>query len=302
MTTETKVGAFVLVSALIFTSMVVYLANAQFHRGSVPYRTYLRYAGGLEPGAPVLFGGIKVGRVTGVSPWQSDPTRIEILMELKEGTPVNGNSVAKLGSVSVVSEPALQVSTGSNDAPRIPAGGAIPSQETISFDEIAAKLSAVAGNANELMDQVRGELGGVSHDARQLLQNVNSLTADERPKIDRIANQIVALTKHADDTVENLKPVIAHADTAIQNINGTVEDARKPLQTDLSELQNTLLQAKALLADVQVLIRANDSKVDDTMENLRDATDNLDQLTNELKQRPWSLVRVKQPKARQVPQ
>ena len=26
-----------------------------------PYRTYLRYAGGLEPGADVLFGGIKVG-------------------------------------------------------------------------------------------------------------------------------------------------------------------------------------------------------------------------------------------------
>ncbi len=302
MTTETKVGAFVLASAMIFTSVVVYLATAQFHRGSVPYRTYLRYAGGLEPGAPVLFGGIKVGRVTGVAPWQSDPTRIEILMELKEGTPVNGNSVAKLGSVSVVSEPALQVSTGSNDAARIPAGGAIPSQETISFDEIAAKFSAVAGNGNELMDQVRGELGGVSHDARQLLQNVNSLTADERPKIDRIANQVVVLTKHADDTIENLKPVIAHADTALQNINGTVEDARKPLQTDLSELQNTLLQAKSLLADVQGLVRANDSKVEDTMENLRDATDNLDQLTNELKQRPWSLVRVKQPKARQVPQ
>jgi len=67
-------------------------------------------------------------------------------------------------------------------------------------------------------------------------------------------------------------------------------------------LQTTLQQAKALLADVQVVVRANDYKIDDTMENLRMATDNLDQLTDSLKQRPWSLIRIKQPKERMVPQ
>jgi hypothetical protein len=69
----------------------------------------------------------------------------------------------------------------------------------------------------------------------------------------------------------------------------------------LVDLQNTLLQAKALLADMQVMVRANDYKIDDTMENLRTATDNLDQLTDSLKQRPWSLIRIKQPKGREVP-
>ena len=52
---------------------------------------------------------------------------------------------------------------------------------------------------------------------------------------------------------------------------------------------------------MQVIVRANDSKIDDTVENLREVTDNLNQFTNSLKQRPWSLVRVKQPEDRQVP-
>ena len=47
-------------------------------RGQVTYNTHLRYAGGLAPGAGVLFGGIKVGQVTAVRPWSEDPTRIEI--------------------------------------------------------------------------------------------------------------------------------------------------------------------------------------------------------------------------------
>jgi ABC-type transporter Mla subunit MlaD len=69
----------------------------------------------------------------------------------------------------------------------------------------------------------------------------------------------------------------------------------------LAELQDTLLQAKSLLADMQVVVRANDYKINDTVENLRVATDNLDQLTDSLKQRPWSLIRIKQPEDRKVP-
>ncbi len=302
MTTEARVGAFVLASLLILTSTVVYLANAQFRGGKVSYRTYLHYAGGLEAGAPVLFGGIKAGSVTAVHPWPSDPTRIEILVELKDGTPVNQKSLARLGSVSVMSEPALMVSTGTTDAARIAPGQAIPSQEAVTLDEIAAKMSIVAGNANDLIVQVKGELGGISTDARTLLANLNSVITDERPKIDHIADQLLALSQHADAVIAKVGPVVDHADSTIQNVNGVVADVREPLRVDLAEVQTTLQQAKSVLADMQGMVRANDFKIDDTVENLRVATDNLDQLTDQLKQRPWSLIRIKQPKERKVPE
>ena len=302
MTTEAKVGAFVLASLLILTSTVVYLANAQFRGGKVPYQTYLRYAGGLEAGAPVLFGGIKAGNVTSVRPWPSDPTRIEILVELKEGTPVNQKSVAKLGSVSVMSEPALLVSTGTNEADRIAPGHAIPSQEILTLDEIAAKMATVAGNANDLIVQVQGELGGISGDARTLLANLNSVTTDERPKLDHIADQLLALSQHADGVIAKVGPVVDQADSTIQNLNGVIRDSREPIRVDLAEVQSTLQQAKSVLADMQGMVRANDFRIDDTVENLRVATDNLDQLTDQLKQRPWSLIRIKQPKERKVPE
>jgi hypothetical protein len=49
------------------------------------------------------------------------------------------------------------------------------------------------------------------------------------------------------------------------------------------------------------MVRANDYKINDTIENLRMATDNLGQLTDSVKQQPWSLIRIKQPIDRQVP-
>ncbi len=306
MTTEAKVGAFVLGCFAVLAFTVIYLMHAQFSGDTVPYRTYLRYAGGLEPGASVLFGGINVGEVTGVRPWASDPTKIEILLAVKQKTPLNEKSVAKLGLTSVMSGASLSITTGSNDAKRLPPGSSIQSQEAASLDEIAGKMATVADSANGLIVQARGELEGISGDARSLLANLNTVTgpptqkkiqavldrvngmlATEGPKIDHISDQLIALSQHADDT--------------IQNVNGTVTDVREPIRKDLAELQNTLQQAKQLLSDMQVMVRANDYKIDDTVENLRTATDNLDQLTDSLKQRPWSLIRIKQPKEREVP-
>ena len=73
------------------------------------------------------------------------------------------------------------------------------------------------------------------------------------------------------------------------------------MRKNLGELQAALEQAKSLLQSVQTVVRANDYKIDDTVENLRQATDNLNEFTSSLKQRPWSLVRIKQPSDRQVP-
>jgi ABC-type transporter Mla subunit MlaD len=106
-------------------------------------------------------------------------------------------------------------------------------------------------------------------------------------KIDQLTDRLNALSKHADET--------------IQNVNGTVSDVREPVRKDVVELQNTLLEAKHLLADMQVIVKANDYKIDDTIENLRTATENLDDLTESVKQRPWSLIRIKQPEDRKVP-
>ena len=306
MTTPAKVGAFVLGCFSILAFTVIYLINAQLGGHTVPYRTYLRYAGGLEPGAQVLFGGITVGQIRAVRPSSSDPTQIEILLDVKQSTPLNEKSVAKLGLVSVMSGAALSITTGSNDARRLTPGSAIPSQETASLDEITSKMAVVAENANGLITEVRGEVQGIGGDAhtllanlntvtgqpnqqkiRVLLDNVNGMLATERPKIDRLTDELNALSQHADDTIEN--------------VNGTVSDVREPVRKDLAELQNTLLQAKQLLADMQVVVRANDSKIDDTIDNLRTATENLDQLTESVKQRPWSLIRVKQPEDRKVP-
>jgi phospholipid/cholesterol/gamma-HCH transport system substrate-binding protein len=318
---EAKVGAFVIVCLLLLGVTVFYVGNDQWGSHLTPYKTYLRYAGGVAPGTDVLFGGIQAGRVTGVKPSVEDPTRIEILLEVKEGTPVNENSMAKLGSVSLMSSAAVSITTGTNDAPRLKAGQVIRSEETVSIDDMTRKLSGIADSAQGLITQVQGELKDITGDSRRLLanlndvtgppnrrqialllQNVNSLVATESPKIDALAEQLLVVSRNADTVVKKIGPLVDHTDATVSNVNLTIDQLREPIRQDLAQLQSTMAQAKSMMATIQTLVRANDPNITETIENLRVATENIDQLTDQVKQRPWSLVRIRQPKDRKVPQ
>jgi phospholipid/cholesterol/gamma-HCH transport system substrate-binding protein len=318
--TEAKVGTFVVVCLILLSVTVYYVGNEQWGRHLTPYKTYLRYAGGVAPGTEVLFGGISIGRVTTVRAWTQDPTRIEILLEVKEGTPLNEKSVAGLGAVSLMSSPAISITTGALEAPRLQAGQVIKSQETVSIDEMTRKLSGIADSAAVLITQVQGELTGISGQAQTLLANlneatgptnrkqiagilqqINALVAQQAPKLDQITDQVLLVSRNADSVVQKIGPVVDHTDATIANVNLTIDQLRDPIRQDLAQLQSTMVQAKSLIASIQTVVGSNDDNIRETVENLRVATENLDQLTDQVKQRPWSLVRIRQPKDRKVP-
>src|SRR5258706_1293199 len=304
--TEAKVGAFVLICVAILCGTVYSVGNAQFRGARVPYRTYLRYAGGLEPGTTVLFGGIAVGKVTGVAPDASDPTRIEIDLDVKPGTPVNAKSVAKLGAVSLMTGSVISITTGANDAARLAPGAVIPAQETISLDDMERKIAAIADQAQTLVGSMGTHIDDITVDVRHLLSNLNGVTgtANQRrvaailanvdsivarmsPKMDQISDEVLKLTKDAGAT--------------FSNADGTITGLREPLQADLGELRAALEQARNLIASLQTVVRTNSDNINEVIENIRKATENLNDVTGSVKERPWSLIRIKQPKDRQVP-
>ena len=169
MTTEAKVGAFVIASVLVLGSATYFVHNTQTVRAQVAYKTRLRYAGGITSGAAVLFGGIKVGQVTAVGPWSEDPTRIEIVFAVKSGTPLNQKSTATVGTVTLMTAPALMITTGSNEAGRLSAGDVVPSAETVSLEELEGRVAKLAESADALMAELRREIPALTGDARTLL-------------------------------------------------------------------------------------------------------------------------------------
>jgi hypothetical protein len=120
------------------------------------------------------------------------------------------------------------------------------------------------------------------------LANADSIVAHLSPKMDQISDEVLKMTRNADAT--------------FSNADGTITALREPIQADLGELHAALEQARTLIGSLEAVVRANSDDTHDMLENLRKAADNLKDVTGSVKERPWSLIWIKQPKDRKVPQ
>jgi phospholipid/cholesterol/gamma-HCH transport system substrate-binding protein len=305
--TEAVVGAFVLVCVAILCAAVYLIGNTRFIGADVPFHTYLRYAGGIEPGTPVLFGGITVGKVVDVAPDASDLTRIKVDIRVKAGIPLNAKSVAKLGSMSLLGDSVVSITTGANNAARLPPGAAIPSEETISLDDLQRKLVALADSAQTTLTTLATDVNRITDGAAEVLSNLGDATnADNRRHLAGVlanADKAVAqLSPKMDQISDAVMKVAGHADAAFSNADATITSLHDPIKASLGELRAALEQARALIGGMQAVVRANSDDVHDMVENLLKASENLKDVTESVKQRPWSMVWAKQPKDRKVPE
>ena len=325
MSKELKVGAFVLTSLLIFLGTLIYVDQLSGVR--IPYKTYFRHAGGVDPGSQVRFGGMKVGSITAIRPWHEDPTKIEVLLEVKGGVPVNADSVAMLTSLSPLADKYLEITTGSNQARRLSAGATIPSKEPVSLDDLARQASELIPAIQSTFQDVQKNIDQLTGNAQSALANIQSMTGPqnrrnftsllanardlldkESPRIDALLQNLERASSQASGTLDQASRTLNEMQTAAQtandtfaNANRTVQDLRDPIRADLADLQRTMAEARRLIADLNTVVAANRNNVDETLENFRAASENFRELTASVRQRPWTLIRGKPAPDRAVP-
>ncbi len=320
MSNEAKVGLFVVIALIIFVATFLSVATIQLAGDKTPYRAYFRFAGGLDTGDTVRFGGLKAGVITEVGPSAEDPTMAEVRFEMRSDVPVNAKSVATISSISALGDNYLEITPGSKEAERLEANGIVESEEAITFSDITKKVAEVTDTAQELMVEVKDDVELLVGDLRVLTANLQELTGaknqrnverllessnemieSQAPKLDKITTQIQDLLVRVDATVADLRKVAASADQTVQNVNRTVEETREPIKADLAELEATLVQTRETIEEVQAMVLTNRADIDATIENFRATSENLEQFSDEIRQRPWSLLRAKPKADRQVP-
>ena len=320
MSSEAKVGAFVIVAVIIFVYTFISVADVQLAGEKVTYRTYFTYAAGLDPGTLVRFGGLKAGTVDDVRPYADDPTKVEVIIEMRADIPVNEDSVATAASLSALGERYLEISTGSADAARIEPEGVITSKETLTLDDLTARISTVSAEATVLMRDIRADFISLTDRAEVLLDNLNELTGErnrqqlesllensnqmiteQRPKFDKITTQTSEMLEKVDVLLDDMLQVTKHADKTMGNLDQTITETREPLKRNLAQIEATLIDTRRMIEDMQALFVVNEENINETLENFRVSSENIERLTDELRQRPWSLIRVKPKPDRQVP-
>jgi phospholipid/cholesterol/gamma-HCH transport system substrate-binding protein len=320
---RTLVGLFVLVAvALLLGTMVV--ISGGLGAASVSHRAYFKFAGGVQTGAPVRFGGMMVGKVQRVRVDPGNTTRIEIDMTVNRDAPLRTDSVAKISTLGPLTDNYIEISTGSENAALAAPGSVLLSAEAFGLPQLgdAAQamlpdvqaalrklnqnldgLQVTLSRANDLLNDsnraniagtlngLRGMVAEVRPKANESLDNLNGMLTDTRPKVAASLGNVQELTTRLGPVLDSLNGTIARANETLGHVDSTLMENRPDIRVAVTGLRDTLAKSTGLLSQLNQTLDQNSGNIDDLLDNLRMTTENLRSLTETLMQSPASLIR-----------
>ena len=306
------VGLFVLVAAGLLIAAVLAVSGV-FGSGTVPHRAYFKFAGGLEPGAAVRFGGMKAGSVLAVHIDPRDSTRIEVDFSIEDEIPLKTDSMAKITSLGPLGDNYLELTTGSRHAPKALPGSTVKSAPTFNFNDLGEMVAGLQPMVQQVLDKLNQRLDELQVTVARVndlmsdknrgnlsrsLSTVNSMLDEDRPKVSQTLDNVQSATTQLKPLIDDLKKTMAQANAALDNINGAVLENRKDLRASVKELRETLLSASSVMDQLNQTLNYNSDNIDEILANVRVATQKLKELTGKLERRPYTLIRADRPKER----
>jgi phospholipid/cholesterol/gamma-HCH transport system substrate-binding protein len=320
---RTLVGLFVLIAGGLLFGTLLALSGG-VGNPAVPHRTYFKYAGGVQPGAPVRFGGLAVGKVTRVRVDPANSTRIEIAIGVDKDAPIKTDSIAKITTLGPLTDNYIEISTGSEGAAPARPGSTLQSTEAFGLPQLSDALQSMVpdfqkalqklnqnldglkvtiASANDLLGgrnraNIASSLNGIAQtvaDARPKLagslDNLNGMLSDARPKVSASLDNVQQLTAKLEPVMDDLKTAITRANDTLAHVDATLLENQPDLRASIAGLHDTVAKSSTLLGQLNQMLDQNSDNIDALVANMRMTAENLRVLTETVARSPASLIR-----------
>jgi phospholipid/cholesterol/gamma-HCH transport system substrate-binding protein len=320
---RTLVGLFVVIAGGLLFGTLLALSGG-IGNPTVPHRTYFKFAGGVQPGAPVRFGGLAVGKVTRVRVDPANSTRIEIAIAVDKDAPLKTDSVAKITTLGPLTDNYIEISTGSVGAAPAPSGSTLQTTEAFGLPQLsdAAQtmmpelqkavqtlnqnldgMKVTIARVNDLLNDgnrknIANSLSGIAQTVAEAqpkvaasLDNLNGMLADSRPKVSASLTNVQQLTAKLDPVLDDLKTATTRANETLTHLDATLIENQPDIRASVAGLRVTVAKSSALLDQFNQIVDQNSDNIDGLLENMRMTAENLRVLTETVARSPASLIR-----------
>jgi len=289
------VGAFVVLFGAVLIVIVLWLVRGGPQR---TYRSYYAYFGesvsGVTEDSVVRYKGINVGRVRNMRLDPENPERVRLVLDIAEGTPIKEDTVASLATQGLTGRAFVELGGGTRDSPPLtpPPGQPYPVikiKPSLPLDQAASTLMT---SLNEIASSLKDLTDKESRDSiRKTMVNLAELTAALKQR----EKELDKLFSSTDRTLENTREATEKLPALVSRVTETAAAVENMAQ----QIARTGKSVDSLLAgsqqDVQRFTNATLSEAGLLIAELRQLTERLQRLAQQVEQNPRSLLFGRRP-------
>jgi virulence factor Mce-like protein len=229
----------------------------------------------LFPGSDVRIMGVRVGKVTAVTP---RPDSVLVEMEYDDDYSLPADAQAIVISPSVIGDRYVQLTPAYDGGPRLAAGATIPRSRTavpVELDDMVASTTRLAdalgprganreGAVTRLLDVAAESLTGLGDELNASLRDVSAASdtfAESAPGLRRTVRSGAGLTGE-----------LARYDDAVRTLDTRLSRVARSLAADRGDLSKLLESLARSLGEVAVFVRDNRAALRSNVDGLRSVT------------------------------
>jgi phospholipid/cholesterol/gamma-HCH transport system substrate-binding protein len=188
------IGLFMLAVIAASFGFVYWLENkGGFGQRDVYQVRFQGSVSGLLPGSGVLFNGLRVGEVTGLSLNPDEPQEVIATIGIANGTPIRADTQVAIETQGITGGAAVALRGGSSSSPLLTAeGGAVPT--LVAAPQAGQDWTQSARDAFQRVDEVFAENSAALHSAIQNIDTFSGALARNSDKVDGILAGLERMT------------------------------------------------------------------------------------------------------------
>lgn len=288
---EIKAGTIVVVSLFILSAFVVFIGGGRLFDDYDKYSVHVMNAGGLEVGAQVRLGGVRVGRILSINPPSGPGKPVTVEVGIKEGTVLYKGTTAKITQLGFVGDIYLLLTVQNTTNEKIQVGSVIPSEEQVQFDVLMAKLEGISDSVDKLIKDVNKIFSQKNIDGiESLVENTNKAIVSGSASIDQVAESLTSATEKLELVLDEIEEILQdNKEDFAQLIKKAREDIEKA--GDMIESIKSTAQSIEKTSDTAgEAITLQSENLDNLLKTLNRTTEDLQELLQEIKHKPWSII------------
>jgi ABC-type transporter Mla subunit MlaD len=290
---EVKAGIIIVASLLILSAFVILIGGGQFLTKYDRYYVRVANVGGLETGAQVRLGGVRVGRVLAIREPEGPGRPVTIEIGVRKGLPLYKGTNAVITQIGFVGDIYLLLTVGGSQpgGERIAVGSEIPAAPTVEFTVMMAKLNVLADSVEGLVKDV-DKLFSPANIKRieGLVENTNKAVVGGTESVETMAASLKSASAKLELVLDELQDLVK---SNKGEIAGLIKQARQDLvKADkmITSFEETSRSVGKTSGSIDRAVQQQSRNLDLLMSTMTRTTRELQELLQELKSKPWSII------------
>ncbi len=261
LSTEAKVGLFVLIGAISFALTILIFGEIPFFKQKTKkYSVLFTDVAGLSEGAEVRVAGIKTGRVTG---FRIEEGKVRVFFEIREDIPVYKNATASIGTLGFMGDKYLAIYPGTPDAGILEENSEIRRVTKISdMDYLIRELTITSRNISELTRDLAEIIRENKESINRIIENLENTLETTKKLTENINRLIVLNEKHINETAENINVLTASLKESLPELLEEMKEISQELEAILKENRTNIAEFTEDLKEISEKINKIVTKIE----------------------------------------